>query len=136
MHRWRYSPAAAYGHNEVHLHPYKPRRLSVSEAMAIQSMPRGFELPTTMNLTNMFQGIGNGVPYLVSKSIAKSIREFLSKNSVGHQVQPGIGISLIPEAASTGTEYLNRSNEQFHSLRNGTLRCSGNGSWSCDRRYL
>lgn len=111
LHRWRYSPAAAYGHNEVHLHPYKPRRLSVSEAMAIQSMPRDFELPASMNLTDMFQGIGNGVPCLVSKSIARSIREFLSRNSVGHQVQPGIGISLIPEATSTGTEYLSRSDE-------------------------
>ena len=29
LHRWRYSPTAAYGNNEVHLHPYKARRLSV-----------------------------------------------------------------------------------------------------------
>ena len=28
LHRWRYSPTAAYGNNEVHLHPYKPRRTS------------------------------------------------------------------------------------------------------------
>lgn len=27
LHRWRYSPTAAYGHNEVHLHPYKERRI-------------------------------------------------------------------------------------------------------------
>jgi len=77
LHRWRYSPAAAYGHNEVHLHPYKPRRLSVSEAMAIQSLPRGFELSADMSLTNMFQSIGNGVPYLVSRAIACLIKEFL-----------------------------------------------------------
>lgn len=25
IHRWRYSPTAAYGNNEVHLHPYKAR---------------------------------------------------------------------------------------------------------------
>jgi len=36
LHRWRYSPTAAYGNNEVHLHPYKPRRISASEALAIQ----------------------------------------------------------------------------------------------------
>ena len=36
LHRWRYSPTAAYGNNEVHLHPYKPRRISAAEALAIQ----------------------------------------------------------------------------------------------------
>ncbi|MBI4330570.1 MAG: DNA cytosine methyltransferase [Chloroflexi bacterium] len=87
LHRWRYSPAAAYGHNEVHLHPYKPRRLSVSEAMAIQSLPKGFELPASMSLTDMFQAIGNGVPYLVSRSVAQTIREFLSNSSFAHPTQ-------------------------------------------------
>jgi len=115
LHRWRYSPAAAYGHNEVHLHPYKPRRLSVSEAMAIQSLPQGFELPTSMNLTDMFQGIGNGVPYLVSRSIARSIGEFLSRSSVVHQDQHGRGISLTSEVASTDTGDVNRSNEPVRS---------------------
>jgi len=77
LHRWRYSPTAAYGHNEVHLHPYKPRRLSVAEALAIQSLPRQFELPPDMTLTNMFQSVGNGVPFLASKMAARSIKEFL-----------------------------------------------------------
>ena len=36
LHRWRYSPTAAYGNNEVHLHPYHARRLSAAEALAIQ----------------------------------------------------------------------------------------------------
>lgn len=36
LHRWRFSPTAAYGHNEVHLHPYKERRISVAEATAFQ----------------------------------------------------------------------------------------------------
>ena len=35
LHRWRYSPTAAYGNNEVHLHPYTSRRISVAEALAI-----------------------------------------------------------------------------------------------------
>lgn len=77
LHRWRYSPTAAYGNNEVHLHPYKARRISASEALAIQSLPKEFELPQDMSLSNMFKTIGNGVPYLLSKGVADTIREFL-----------------------------------------------------------
>lgn len=79
LHRWRYSPTAAYGNNEVHLHPYKPRRISVSEALAIQSLPSKFELPYNMSLSDMFKTIGNGVPYLLSKGIANTIRNYLVK---------------------------------------------------------
>ncbi len=73
LHRWRFSPTAAYGNNEVHLHPYKARRLSVAEAMAIQSLPEWFELPPEESLTNKFKMIGNGVPFLVSEVIATQI---------------------------------------------------------------
>lgn len=74
LHRWRYSPTAAYGNNEVHLHPYKSRRITVAEALAIQSMPPEFSLPPHMSLSNMFKTIGNGVPYLLSKHVARKIR--------------------------------------------------------------
>jgi DNA (cytosine-5)-methyltransferase 1 len=77
LHRWRYSPTACYGNNEVHLHPYKIRRISVAEALAIQSLPPNFVLPEDMSLTNMFKTIGNGVPYLASKALAKTIINFL-----------------------------------------------------------
>ena len=77
LHRWRYSPTAAYGNNEVHIHPYLPRRISVAEALAIQSLPREFELPPTMTLTNMFKTVGNGVPFLASQGIALTILDFL-----------------------------------------------------------
>lgn len=77
LHRWRYSPTAAYGNNEVHLHPYETRRLSVSEAMAIQSLPAWFTLPREMSLTHKFKTIGNGVPYLMSLAIARSMHGFL-----------------------------------------------------------
>ena len=77
LHRFRYSPTAAYGNNEVHLHPTKPRRISAAEAMAIQSLPHNFELPSTMTLSAMFKTIGNGVPYLFSYGIAKTIKEYL-----------------------------------------------------------
>ena len=81
LHRWRYSPTAAYGNNEVHIHPYLPRRISVSEALAIQSLPKAFELPSSMTLTNMFKTVGNGVPFLAAKGIAKSIMVFLRENN-------------------------------------------------------
>ncbi|BAY40018.1 C-5 cytosine-specific DNA methylase [Nostoc sp. NIES-2111] len=78
LHRWRYSPTACYGNNEVHLHPYKARRISVAEALAIQSLPANFVLPENMCLTHMFKTIGNGVPYLASKALAESILDFLN----------------------------------------------------------
>lgn len=77
LHRWRYSPTVAYGNNEVHLHPYKARRLSVAEALAIQSLPAEFSLPDEMTLSDMFKTIGNGVPLLLSEGIAKIIKDFL-----------------------------------------------------------
>lgn len=79
LHRFRYSPTAAYGNNEVHLHPYKPRRLSAAEALAIQSLPKEFNLPLSMTLSDMFKTIGNGVPYLASNGIAKTILTYLNK---------------------------------------------------------
>lgn len=77
LHRWRYSPTAAYGNNEVHLHPYKERRISVAEALAIQSLPKGFVLPPEMTLTDKFKTVGNGVPYVMSSGVAKTIRDYL-----------------------------------------------------------
>ncbi len=79
LHRWRYSPTAAYGNNEVHLHPYKPRRLSVAEALAIQSLPKDFIIPEHISLSNMFKTIGNGVPYLAAKGLAETINVFIKK---------------------------------------------------------
>jgi DNA (cytosine-5)-methyltransferase 1 len=80
LHRFRYSPTAAYGNNEVHLHPYKERRISAAEAMAIQSLPKEFELPPDMSLTDMFKTIGNGVPFLMADGIAKTIKFYLREN--------------------------------------------------------
>ena len=77
LHRWRYSPTAAYGNNEVHIHPYLPRRISAAEAMAIQSLPKDFVLPENMTLSNMFKTIGNGVPFLAAQGIAKTLKSYL-----------------------------------------------------------
>ncbi len=78
LHRWRFSPTAAYGNNEVHIHPYKPRRISISEALAIQSLPIEFVLPDNISLSDAFKTIGNGVPYLVAKGLAQSIHDYLN----------------------------------------------------------
>lgn len=77
LHRWRYSPTVAYGNNEVHLHPYKKRRLSAAEALALQTLPKEFELPPEMTLTDKFKTIGNGVPYILSSGIAKTIKQYM-----------------------------------------------------------
>lgn len=82
LHRWRYSPTVAYGNNEVHLHPYKARRLSVAEALSLQSMPKEFCLPPNMSLTNKFKTIGNGVPYLLGKHIAERVSESLQRDMI------------------------------------------------------
>jgi DNA (cytosine-5)-methyltransferase 1 len=78
LHRWRYSPTVAYGNNEVHLHPYKVRRISAAEALALQTLPKEFELPANMTLTDKFKTIGNGVPFLLSSGVAKTIKQFLN----------------------------------------------------------
>lgn len=78
IHRWRFSPTVAYGNNEVHLHPYKARRLSVAEAMSLQSLPREFSLPPEMTLTACFKTIGNGVPFLMAEGIAETLKDYLN----------------------------------------------------------
>lgn len=77
LHRWRYSPTAAYGNNEVHLHPYYARRISVAEALAIQSLPKEFVISKDLSKSDMFKTVGNGVPFLAAKEIAHSIKVFL-----------------------------------------------------------
>lgn len=97
LHRWRYSPTAAYGNNEVHLHPYLPRRISAAEALAIQTLPKEFELPPTMSLSNMFKTIGNGVPYLAACGLAASVRQHLDRLDEAHR--EGFGSAAKAAAA-------------------------------------
>jgi len=77
LHRYRYSPTVGYGNNEVHLHPWKPRRLSVREALRIQSLPDTYVLPPGYSLTSKFKLISNGVPFRVAEQIASSVIEFI-----------------------------------------------------------
>lgn len=80
LHRWRYSPTVAYGNNEVHIHPYEARRISVAEALALQSLPREFVIPHNITLTDAFKTIGNGVPFLAAQGIANSIYDYLNRD--------------------------------------------------------
>lgn len=79
LHRFRYSPNAAYGNNEVHMHPTENRRLTVAEALAIQSVPREYYFPPEMTLTDKFKAIGNGVPVKLSQAVASSIAKFTQR---------------------------------------------------------
>ena len=79
LHRWRYSPTAAYGNNEVHLHPYLARRLSVAETLAIQSLPANYVMPPNVSLTAKFKTIGNGVPYLAALGVGNTLMTFLKQ---------------------------------------------------------
>ena len=78
LHRWRYSPTAAYGNNEVHIHPFLPRRISVAESLAIQSLPADFILPQDVSLTDAFKTVGNGVPFVLANGIANSINDYIN----------------------------------------------------------
>ncbi len=77
LHRYCYSPNAAYGNNEVHLHPTKPRRISVAEALALQSMPKEYCFPSSMTLTDKFKAVSNGVPVLLAENMAIAFMQFL-----------------------------------------------------------
>jgi DNA (cytosine-5)-methyltransferase 1 len=78
LHRFRYSPTACYGNNEVHLHPWEPRRLSVREALRIQTVPDEYILPDYKTLSAKFKMIANGVPVVLARAIARSLMDFLT----------------------------------------------------------
>lgn len=77
LHRYRYSPTAWFGNNEVHLHPWEARRLSVREALRIQTVPDEYVLPSGISLTAKFKMIGNGVPCRMAEGVATAIKHYL-----------------------------------------------------------
>lgn len=81
LHRYRYSPTACYGNNEVHLHPYQNRRLSVRETLRIQGVPDTYILPSELSMTKKFKMIGNGVPVPLAKVIAVALKNFIKDKS-------------------------------------------------------
>ena len=81
LHRYRYSPTAWYGNREVHLHPWKPRRLSVREALRIQSVPDEYVLPPEQCLSVKFQLICNGVPCRMAELLGINLKNFISEGA-------------------------------------------------------
>jgi DNA (cytosine-5)-methyltransferase 1 len=79
LHRYRFSPTAWYGNQEVHLHPWKARRLSVREALRIQTVPDEYILPDGQSLSAKFKLICNGVPCAMAFHVASSVRLFLAR---------------------------------------------------------
>ncbi|MCL1984934.1 MAG: DNA cytosine methyltransferase [Betaproteobacteria bacterium] len=79
LHRYRFSPTAWYGNQEVHLHPWKARRLSVREALRIQSVPDDYVLPDAMSLSAKFKMVCNGVPCIMAFSLANAVKRFIKQ---------------------------------------------------------
>lgn len=82
LHRFKYSPTTCYGNNEVHLHPYLHRRLSVREALRIQGVPDEYILPEELPLSKKFKMIGNGVPVPLAEAVACAVKEFIKANKI------------------------------------------------------
>ncbi len=82
LHRFKYSPTACYGNNEVHLHPYRNRRLSVREALRIQGVPDEYVLPIKSPLSKKFKMIGNGVPVPLANAVAVALKTFIKDKKV------------------------------------------------------
>ena len=82
LHRFKYSPTACYGNNEVHLHPYKHRRLSVRETLRIQGVEDTYVLPPELPLTKKFKMIGNGVPVPLAEAVANAVKDFIKVNKI------------------------------------------------------
>ena len=78
LHRYKYSPTTCFGNNEVFLHPYENRRLSVREALRIQSVDDKYVWGPE-RLSAKFKIIGNGVPVLLAEAVAKELYSLLVK---------------------------------------------------------
>lgn len=79
LHRFRYSPTTCFGNNEVFLHPYLNRRLTVRESLRIQSVDDMY-IWGPGRLSAKFKIIGNGVPVLLAEEVAKQLYDFIINN--------------------------------------------------------
>ena len=62
----------------IFTNPFLPRRISVAESLAIQSLPANFILPQDVSLTDAFKTVGNGVPFVLANGIANSINDYIN----------------------------------------------------------
>ena len=65
----------AYGHREVHVHPQGHRRLSIYEAMLLQTFPKSYRL--TGNISAQIRLVSEAVPPRLGWHIAVSVRKSL-----------------------------------------------------------
>lgn len=82
LHRFRYSPTVAYGNNEVHLHPTQPRRLTVREALRLQSVPDWYRFMDDTPLDKMFKMVSNGVAFRLAELLAQQIKIVLKNYDI------------------------------------------------------
>lgn len=73
------SPAVAYGHREIHIHPVGHRRLSILEAMLLQGFPQTYELKGS--LSEQVTQVSNAVPPPMAHGFATAIYAHLQKGS-------------------------------------------------------
>jgi DNA (cytosine-5)-methyltransferase 1 len=72
------SPTIAFGNREIHIHPTGKRRLSIFEAMRLQSFPDDFVITGT--LSKQVEQVSNAVPPALAFHFANSIKKFLIKS--------------------------------------------------------
>ena len=70
----------AYGNREIHVHPSCSRRLSIYEAMLLQSFPGTYRLTGT--LSEQVRQVSDAVPPLLAQALALSIMGFLNGDSL------------------------------------------------------
>lgn len=78
------SVTCSYGHREVHVHPSGRRRLSVYEAMKLQSFPDNWKLKG--NLSDQISQVSEAVPPPMSKAVAGAIIRCLRAHPVDLQL--------------------------------------------------
>ena len=106
LHRYRYSPTACYGNNEVHLHPFENRRLSVREVLRIQSVDDSYVLPEGPPLSTKFKMIGNGVPVALANGVARTVTRLLHDFC-------GVKPLALSKAATSVPQVMRTSTVQF-----------------------
>ena len=74
----RTTKSACFGNNEVFLHPYENRRLTVREALRIQGVDDKYVWGAD-RLSQKFKIISNGVPVPLAQAVAKSVLKFLEE---------------------------------------------------------
>jgi DNA (cytosine-5)-methyltransferase 1 len=67
--------AVAYGHREVHVHPGGHRRLSIYEAMLLQTFPKHYRLTGT--ISSQIKLVSDAVPPRLAWHLASAIRRCL-----------------------------------------------------------